>query len=117
MQDTRTYQERSRDFLVKAREEFAAGDLVQASEKGWGAAAMMVKEVAQRRGMEHEVHGHLFDVVHRLRRETRDNQLVLLFDSANQLHKNFYENWFDGEAVSDRLDFVERFLYKVEPLL
>ena len=117
MQDPPTYWERSIGFLAKAREEFQAGDLVQASEKGWGAAALMVKEAAQRRGMEHEAYAHLFDVVHHLRLETKDYDFVLLFDSANQLHRNSYENWFDGEAVSDRLDFVERFLNKVEPLL
>ena len=45
------YRERSRAFLVKARTEFDAGDLEQASEKAWGAAAMMVKAVAERRGV------------------------------------------------------------------
>ena len=50
MQETRTYQERSRASLVKAREELEAGDFEQASEKAWGAAALMVKAVAQQRG-------------------------------------------------------------------
>ena len=50
MQQTKTYQERSWAFLAKAREELAVGDLEQASEKGWGAAAMMVKAVAGQRG-------------------------------------------------------------------
>ena len=31
-----TYREASRELLNKAREEMAAGDLRQASEKGWG---------------------------------------------------------------------------------
>ena len=49
MQQTRTYREQSRAFLDKAREELDAGDLVLASEKAWGAAAMMVKAVAEQR--------------------------------------------------------------------
>ena len=117
MQETQTYQERSRQFLAKAREEFQAGDLVQASEKGWGAAALMVKEAAQRRGMEHETHGHLFVVVRALRNETRDGSLRRLFETASNLHRNFYENWFDSEEVMEDLDRVEQFLNKVEPLL
>ena len=36
----------ARDFLEKSREYLAAGDLHQASEKGWGAASHMVKAVA-----------------------------------------------------------------------
>ena len=40
----------SQDFLTKAYKYFEEGDLVQASEKGWGAAASMVKAVAEERG-------------------------------------------------------------------
>ena len=37
----------ARGFLTQAREELAKGDLRQASEKGWGAAAQMVKVVTR----------------------------------------------------------------------
>ena len=37
-------------FLTKAGGYLAEGDLLQASEKGWGAAAQMVKAVAEARG-------------------------------------------------------------------
>ena len=50
MQETLSYQEPSQAFLGKAREELEAGDLEQASEKAWGAAAVMVKAVAEARG-------------------------------------------------------------------
>ena len=50
MQEALSYQERSQEFLGKAREELAAGDLEQASEKAWDAAAMIVKAVAEARG-------------------------------------------------------------------
>ena len=49
-QQVQTYRERSRAFLAKARGELLTGDLEQASEKAWGAAALMVKAVAERRG-------------------------------------------------------------------
>ena len=55
-QQTQTYRERSRALLAEAREELGAGDLEQASVKGWGAAAQMVKAVADERGMPHEHH-------------------------------------------------------------
>ena len=45
-----TYQTASRHLLAQAHEELAAGDTRQASEKGWGAAAQIVKSVAARRG-------------------------------------------------------------------
>ena len=40
---TQTYQQASQRFLAQAKEELAAGDLLQASEKGWGAAAQMLE--------------------------------------------------------------------------
>ena len=46
----------AREFLNKARGYLAAGDLHQASEQGWGAAARMAKAVAPARGWPHERH-------------------------------------------------------------
>ena len=40
----------SRDFYARARAYLAANDLLQTSEKGWGAAALRVKSVAELRG-------------------------------------------------------------------
>ena len=116
MQQTPTYRERSRDFLAKAYQELDQ-DLAQASEKGWGAAAEMVKAIAEERGWEHRVHRALYNNVSRLRRETGDYDLSRLFASANELHINFYENWFDREDVEWRIRDVEQFVDKVETLL
>ena len=38
----------SRELLAKAQEALDQDDLLQASEKGWGAAAHMVKGVAEK---------------------------------------------------------------------
>ena len=117
MQQAATYRERSKAFLVKAREELDAGDLEQASEKAWGAAALMVKAVADQRGLLHERHNHLFDVVHGLAIQTGDRQLRRLFYAANGLHGNFYENSYDSIGVNDAIEDVERFVEKVEKLI
>ena len=117
MQEALTYRERSQAFLIKAWEELEAGDLEQASEKAWGAAAVMVKAVADARGLEHEKHGHLFGVVRVLARETNDRELRGLFHVANGLHSNFYENWLDVDDVAEGLEDVERFVGKIERFL
>ena len=51
-----TYAKQSRTFLQKCRDYLASGDLHQASEKGWGAAAHMAKAVAIAQGWEYERH-------------------------------------------------------------
>ena len=90
----------------------------QASEKPWGAAAQIVKAVANQRGWEHHGHAQLFDVIDDLRAETRDREIrALLFDVASALHSNFYEDWRSSENVAEGMDDVERFLDKLEPLI
>ena len=55
---TQQYQQASEHFLAQARRELADGDLPQASEKGWGATAQMLKAISERRGWEHNRHRH-----------------------------------------------------------
>ena len=47
---TQTYQQASQRFLAQAKQELANGDLPQASEKGWGATAQILKAIAEQRG-------------------------------------------------------------------
>ena len=101
------YSDTANEFLIKARAHLAEGDLRQASEKGWGAAAQMVKAVADTRGWEHKTHADLYRAVHRLTGESPDQQLGLLFRSASALHQNFYEGDMPEEAVATGLDDAE----------
>ena len=54
------YREQSREFLSKSRQYLADGDLHQAAEKGWGAAAWMAKAVAEAQGWEYRRHDEFF---------------------------------------------------------
>ncbi len=114
---SQTYQTASRDLLAQGRHELVGGDVRQASEKGWGAAAQMIKAVAERRGWEHRNHAALFDNISHLVSETGDVEIRRLFRIANALHVNFYENWDNTENVASGLDDIERFLDKLEPLV
>ena len=112
-----TYRVASRELMKQAMEELAEGDVRQASEKGWGAAAQMVKAVAEDRGWEHNSHSLLYQATDRLAQETRDRQISTLFHVAGNLHTNFYENWFTPVVVASGLQDVELFLDKLEPFL
>ena len=117
MQQTNTYEEQSRIFPSQAFEELEKGDLPQASEKGWGAAAQMVKANAKARGWDHYSHRDLMRVVGELVEVTGDAQLATLFNSAAQLHMNFYENAYTARAVEVSLQRVILFVDKAEALL
>ena len=112
-----TYREAGRQLLAQARAELDAGDLRQASEKGWGAAAQMVKAAAQARGWPHNAHRDLWTGIRDLTNEVGDPDIHNLFGSAHYLHGNFYENAFDTDMVARYLDHVEQFLTKLEGIL
>ena len=112
----RTYRSASKELLEQATNELAQGNVRQAAEKGWGAAAQIVKAVAQQRGWPHYNHALLNQAVDKLVAETGDNDLNDLFLIANGLHTNFYENWYTPNSVGAGIRAIERFVNKVEPL-
>jgi hypothetical protein len=91
----------SRNTLNDARELLSKGDCHEASEKFWGAAAIMVKAAAHDRGWPHSGHRDLHRAVSRLAQETGQREIVDLFGMAAALHTNFYEDWFTEEQVRE----------------
>ena len=114
---TLTYRDAARQLLAQGFDELAAGDSRQASEKGWGAAAQMIKAIAASRGWKHNSHAALNKVIGRLVKETGDNTVHRRFSAANALHQNFYENWGNADYVARGLADVQELLDKLEPLL
>ncbi len=112
-----TYREASRHLLAQAHDEFDAGDLRQASEKAWGAAAQIVKAAAQLRGWDYTSHRGLFVTVNQLADETRDQELHDLFMFVNGLHSNFYENAFSVDKVARNMVKTEEFIAKIDAIL
>ena len=114
---TITYSQAARLLLDQGFEELAAGDTRQASEKGWGAAAQMLKAVAVTKGWEHQSHAALYKVVNKIVAETGDLSIRDRFFAANGLHQNFYENWGDNEYVLAGLQKVRKLIDRLEVLL
>ena len=112
-----TYQEAGRELLAQGFAELEQGDSRQASEKGWGAAAQMLKAVAERRDLEHKRHAALGAMARQLGDENGDQDIRRLFQVASDLHTNFYENLYDVHFVKAGLEDVRLFLDKLEPLL
>ena len=112
-----TYLDTSRTLLTQAFAELEQGDTRQASEKGWGATAQMLKSIAQHRGWEHRGHRLIRRVASRLADETGDAEIRRLYRVASDLHTNFYEGTDTAADVKAGLDDVQRLLDKLAPLL
>jgi len=105
------------DYHIETAADFLArDDLLQASEKGWGAAAQAVKAVAESRGWEHNGHRQLHQTVARLVAETGRTELRDAFGLANTLHANFYDGFLPAETISGYLERVERLVEQLRPL-
>jgi len=111
------YAKLSEKYLREADDLLAKKDHVQASEKLWGAAALMVKAVAASKGISISSHGELFSFVRRLGEEEENPELRRLFSVASTLHQNFYENWLSGDVVREYSEDVKQLVAELKKLI
>ena len=114
--ESERYNELSLQYIRRADEYVRAGDRVQASEKGWGAVAEAIKSIAEQRGWNHQGHRLLDDIVLQLSEEWERPDVRLLFDTAERLHINFYEDALAADAIEARLGNVKTLLQELESL-
>ncbi|MGC9050461.1 PaREP1 family protein [Pyrobaculum sp.] len=109
----RAYAEVALDLLRAAGEELRAGDLRQASEKIWGAAALAVKAYAYwRDGVRLASHGELWRYAKKIADEL-GNWVHDAWAQANSMHINFYEGWATAEQVAEALKRVEKLVKEI----
>ena len=100
MASAERHDEISAIFLDRAEDSLRAGDLLQASEKAWGAVAHCLKSIAKRRNMPSGSHAALTILVNRLANESDEHdRIIQLYRRMGFLHSNFYEDWFKRETV------------------
>ncbi|MGC8543797.1 MAG: PaREP1 family protein, partial [Vulcanisaeta sp.] len=78
----------------------------QAGEKLWGAVTALLNAIAEVRGWEHYSHRDYAVIVERIADEVGDEELRVLFDSAEKLHANFYHDFLDKAGFDIRKDRV-----------
>ena len=109
------YWEVAERYLARAEEELARGELRQASEKIWGAAALAVKAVAYKREKRRLTsHGELWAYISKLKQE--DPALGDLWRTAISMRVNFYEGWAPEGEVREALQRVRELLGRLRKL-
>ena len=104
-------------FLREAEEFLAKGDYVQASEKGWGVAAQMIKAIATKENLELRSHASLWEYLDKLAENLQDVELRRLWWTANNLHQYSYESWMTPRDVKYAIEDVKKFAEKLKKLL
>ena len=100
----------ARDFLVAADREFTAGDVLQASEKLWGAAAHAITAVAKQRGLNHGTHRTMINAARQIAEERDDERLRSGILAAQHFHSNFYNGTMEDEDIAYDRPLVQRFV-------
>ena len=105
-----TYASQSREFIALANQELEQGDLLQASEKAWGAAAAAIKSVAEMRGWQHYAHTLISTAAWRISEEYNRPRVLELMPWAGDLHQNYYEYRLGPREVALGIARVEELL-------
>ncbi len=99
------YLEMSKSLIQKAQQELDRDDdLMQASEKAWGAVAHVLKSIAALRGWNHHHHLLMEDLATVLQWQTGSTEILGRFASAQVLHTNFYENRLEADVLEYHID-------------
>ena len=116
--DTIAYhRERSRHFLDLVDDELARGELEEASNKLWGAAAHAIKAVAERRGWEHYAHRLLEAAVYRLvHEEHAPRDLLIQYITASAYHQRFYGEPPEAEYIRAGKELITQLIDTLESL-
>ncbi len=110
------YRTAAHTLYDQALVELEAGDLRQASEKFWGAAAQVLKSFAQKRGLVYNTHAHIYKVIREATKESCNPEVGEWFKQAEVLHGNFYENWMIESEVRTSATDVRELIDAVEKL-
>ena len=105
------------ELLAKARQELAAGDLQQASEKLWGAAAFAVKAVAEKRRWFSEADWKLRRAAEVLSDELDDPNIIRCYVHARDAHFNFYRHEYGAKTLGMAIDSAAELAAALLPTL
>ena len=100
-------------LLNQADHELTAGDLLQSSEKLWGATSHALKALCESRGWRHSKYGHRQEAVKRLAVERNDESISLSFKIAEACHANFYNDWLSAAELEENRHAIHGFIVSV----
>ena len=101
------------EFLDESDREFADGDILQGSEKLWGAFSHAVTALAQVRGWEYGTHRKTIEAGERLVNELNDSSLAGAVSEARHFHKNFYNNFLEDYEIAIGRPIVRAFVERI----
>ena len=107
----------SRELLAKAWQELDSGDLLQASEKAWGAAAFALKAAAEKRRWFNDADWKLGIIADILSAEMDDPGIAAGYSRTREAHYNYYHHEFGAWRIAALIAAAARMISSLEPVL
>ena len=103
----------ARQLLDQADHEMMAGDLLQSSEKLWGATSHALKAFCESRGWRLGKYAQREHAAKRLATERDDDTIRLSFRIAEACHANFYNDWLEFDVLDEHRRDIRRLVEKI----
>ena len=97
----------ARKLLDDAKREIDAGDLVQGSEKLWGATSQALMAYCASHGMSHGKYANRRHAAFQLADQLDNPFIRATFGVAQSCHSNFYNDWMEQEDLDGYLPDIE----------
>ena len=110
------HEDTARQFLADADSEFEAGEMLQASEKLWGAATHVVIAEMQKRGMKASGHRKMILAVRDFAEDYADPTLNGMFSATGALHANYHHGFMEDYEYDENRDLTRRFVEQMMTL-
>lgn len=91
----------ARQLLDQADQEMMAGDLLQSSEKLWGATGHALKAFCESRGWRRGKYAQRHYAARQLAEERDDRSIFAYLKVAESCHANFYNDWMELQDIDE----------------
>ena len=103
----------AREFMNRSDRYFAEGDVLQGSEKAWGAASHAVMALAQQRGWDFGSHRAMIRAVNLIGEELGDRAYRAEFGVAEKFHANYYHGFMEEFQIEANRPIVRGFVQRI----
>ncbi len=104
-------------YLREARELAEERDLMQASEKYWGAVTALLSAIGEREDLPHYSHRDLKEITIYLTEKEGDPEYSRLFSSTETLHANSHHNFLKEKSFQAHREDTEKLIAKLRKYL
>ena len=103
----------AREFLEAADRYFEEGNIIQTSEKLWGATSHAAKALCIRRRWRHGKYAHIREAVQQFATETGDESIMAGYLIAHAHHLNFYTDAMEAEEADPARPIIRQVVDKL----